>query len=58
MKSDESTKSIVERWREDTAHLSPAQKKRLFDALKKTEAARKARLEAEPPTGKTTERDQ
>jgi len=61
MNTNESSKSIVERWKEDTAHMTPEARDRVLQALRKTEAARKARLErvaAEPPNGKTTERDQ
>jgi hypothetical protein len=46
MKSNEPTKSIVERWKEDTAHLTPAEREQAFQILLKANAARKARVEA------------
>ena len=54
MKSNDSSKSVVERWKEETAHLTPAEREQAFQILLKANAARKARLEAAAKTkGKT-----
>jgi hypothetical protein len=46
MNSNESSKSFGQNWKEDTAHTTPEARDRVLQALRKTEAARKARIEA------------
>jgi hypothetical protein len=57
MATDESANSFGQNWKEDTAHMTPESRDRVLQALRKTEGARKARVEAgaanAPPKAKT-----